>query len=343
MGEVVKLGLFGSKPQKTTTTSKPAPEVEALLKKIVSQTENEDLGEYIQHQFAEFTPDEKQSIQKLADSGQLRQASAALAPRMLQGLDQMASVNKQYGDLSNKGISADEILANKNTLQKGLYSRVQQNAATQGSSLASRLGGDSSAARAAARRGVSQQQAMNALNPNLTNASISLAQGQRSNKFDYANMRNNIAQGNIGLGQTGLDLGNQATQNQLAVGNMMQSYQNAKNQNTWQNQIGAAQFPFENTSRKLQVLDAVSPMAGYTTTNTAAAPSTASQIGGLALQGLSLYGKMGGFESGDASTQTGWLGTGANAVPITTMNNKLNNAAGTGLFNRMGWTYGGSK
>lgn len=332
-------GLFGS-AQKTTITTKPAPQVEALLKKIVSQTENEDLGSYIAHQFANFSPEEQQQIQQLAQSGQLRQASAALSPAMLKGLDQMSAVNKQLGDVANNGITAEEVLQNKNALQGGLYQGVQRSAASAGN-VAGRLG--SATARSVARRGASQQQAAAAINPSLTNVGIDLAANKRANQLSMTGLQNNLAEGNVDLGLTGMDLGQRAISNQLSTGNFAQQVSNAMNMNNYQNANSAALFPWESVNSKLRTLDQISPMAGSKTVSKGSTPSLGTQIASTGLQGLAIYGNMGGFASGNSKTQTGWLGTGDNAIPEYKMTNQFNNSAGTGLFNRMGWTYGGSK
>lgn len=328
------MGLFGSKQQKTVTTVKPAPEVESILRRVVQQTENEDLGDYIASQFAKYTPEERAIIQQRADSGDLRMASGALSPRMMQGLNQMADVNKQLGDIANNGITANEILANKGTLQKGLYSNVQRTA---------QAGGNlpkTDAARAAARRGGNQMQARAALDPSLTNQSIGLAQNKRQNQVDYTQMQSGIANSNVGLGMEGLDLGNQATQNQLQTGDFLQQYQNAMNNNEWQNANSAALWPWEKLNNKLAILDQVSPMAGSTTVTKGPGASRGAQLASAGLMGLSLYGSTGGFANADSKTQTGWQGTGDNPIPQYKMNNQWNNSAGTGIFNRVGSTFG---
>ncbi|EMZ2428562.1 hypothetical protein ABDC18_002871 [Escherichia coli] len=330
------MSFFG-KSSKTTVKTRPSKEVEEILRRVVQQTENEDLGSYIAHKFAEFTPDEQATIQQMADSGSLRQASAALSPRMLEGLDQMSQVNKKLGDVAKGGVTAEEVLRNKGSLQKGLYQGVQRTAASGGGNIP-----NTAAGRAAARRGASQQAARAAINPSLTNQGINLAQNKQANQMNMLSLENSMAGNNVNLGLEGMDLGNAATQNQNNVGQFLQNYRNSMNMNNFQNANSAALFPWESVNNRLAVLDAVSPMAGSTTVTKGSAVPVAKQIASAGIAGLSLYGQMGGFAGADSKSLVDTIGTGDNAIPVYKYKNQFNNSGGTGLFNRMGSWMGGN-
>ena len=328
------MGLFGS-AQKSKTTVKPSPQVEKMLRDIASRSQNIN-EDFIAKQFATLTPEEQQAITNYAGSGALTSASAALSPRYQQGIEQMTSINKDLQSVIDKPISAQQVLDQAGTLKQGLYKGVQQTAANAGG-VSSKFG---AAGRAAARRGASQQAARNALNPNAVNQAINMAGSNQANLLEGAGRKADIAQFNQQLGQQGIELNNQALQNKLNAGNFMQSYQQAMNTNNWENANNAQLFPWQKAQNQLNVLNQISPMAGYTETTKGAATPIGQQIASAGLGAVSIYGKLGGFSGGEENTLSGYNSQGeAQYKPV----NQWSNNQGTGMFNQIGSWAGGAK
>ncbi|HEG2205558.1 TPA: hypothetical protein SCS57_002043 [Enterobacter cloacae] len=333
------MGLFGS-AQRTKTTVKPSPQVEKLLKDIVSRTEGMEDQDFVEHPFANFSDAEIKKLNEVAESGNTRQAAALLTNRLSQGNEQMNQSNTQLQNAINSPITAQSVLDESKAMRdSGTFKTSQAQAASAGG-VANKFG---AVGRSVARRGASQQAARSALNPTFNNLAISNQAKNTAGNIDTANAMGRIGGANQGLGLQGVQLNDQATQNQLMVGNIQQAYQNAMNTNNWQNANGRQLNQWNNLNNKLNILNEVSPMAGYTTYGSGSAPSKAQQLGGAAITGLGIYGKLGGFNPTDAKQQVDQVGTGANAIPVYQYNNQLYNQGGTGIFNGVGSWFGGYK
>ncbi|MFQ3396373.1 hypothetical protein P9477_23255 [Enterobacter mori] len=326
------MGLFGSKAT-TTVKVKPSWQVDQILRDVVKRSNNID-QQFIEHQFAQLTPEQQNAINTVAQSGNLRTAAGALSPRLMQGVDQITDVNKQLQGVVNAPISANQALSEANVLRNGTYSKVTQSAANAGG-VANKFG---AAGRVQARRNATSQAAQSALNPEFTNTAISNLNRTAQGKLDTASMAANIATGNQNLGMQGIQLNQQANQNQLNAGNFMQSYQNAMNTNNFQNANQKALFPWEKINNQLNVLNQVSPMAGYTQKGVTAATPMGQQLAAAGVAGLSIYGKLGGFSGGDETNVTGYDQQGQ---AINTPVNQWSNNQGTGMFNQIGSWMGG--
>ena len=256
----VGFSFFGGS-KTTKTTVKPDPRVTSMLKDVLNRAKSIDDFNFIEHNAATMNQNERQAINELAASGNVRAVAGALAPRALQGINQATKLNEVYENAANNPITAQEVLDTSKALKGGLYSAVQQTAQSAGN-VAGRLG--SGAARAAARRGASQMQARNNLDPSFTNRAIENATGNRENTLDVAGLQGQVANANVNLGMQGIDLARQATMNQLTAGDIMQGYQNALFSNQQANEQGRNDFIWQKIANKQSILGNVSNMAGYT-------------------------------------------------------------------------------
>lgn len=278
---------FFAKATTTKTTVRPSKEVEGMLKGIIEKARGIDDFNFISHEAATMTPEQRQEVQNYAQSGNLRAIGGALSPRLMEGLQQATDLNAAYENAASNDITVDDVLKNSNALRNGIYQGVQATAASAGN-VAGRLG--SAASRAAARRGTQQMQARNALDPSLTNRAIDMATQNQRNTLDVADMQRGIADTNRNLGFQGVAANQQATANQLEAGNFMQNYDNALFYNQQQNQQGANDFVWNKIAQKQNILSNVSPMAGYTIKQKgAAAPSVGQQLAGAGIAAGGAY------------------------------------------------------
>ena len=281
------MASFFSKTPTTKTVVKPDPAVAKMLQGILQDARGIDDFKFISHDAATMNPAERQQVQNYAQSGNLRAIGGALSPRLMQGIEQATQLNKTYENAATNNITANDVLKNSQALRNGVYQAVQNTAASAGN-VTGRLG--SAASRAAARRGTQQMQARNALDPSFNQRAINMGVQNQGNTLDVANMQAGIAGKNQQLGLQGVSAQNQATQNQLAAGNLLQNYDNALFYNQQQNQQGANDFAFNKLNNKMSILGSVSPMAGYTMKQTgAAAPSVGQQILGAGIAGAGAY------------------------------------------------------
>ncbi|MCK7383349.1 hypothetical protein [Enterobacter cloacae] len=297
--------FFGKASTKTTTVS-PDPRVASMLKGILEDARGIDDFDFINHEAATMTPEERASIQDYAQSGNLQAIGGALSPRLMQGIEQATKLNDVYENAATDNITANDVLKNSNALRNGIYNTVQQTAQSAGN-VAGRLG--SGAARAAARRGTTQLNARNALDPSLTNRAIDMGINNQRNTLAVADMQGNIASRNQALGMTGINANDQATRNQLAAGNIMQGYQNALNLNNQANHQGANDFIWNKIAQKQNILGNVSGMAGYKVIEKGDAVSQDRQLLGAGIAGLGIASKA-GYLGNSASTLQNNLDTG---------------------------------
>ncbi|MCX8289114.1 hypothetical protein [Enterobacter pseudoroggenkampii] len=294
------MSFFG-KAQTTTTRVSPDPRITQMLKGILEDANKIDDFDFIQHDVAEMTPEQRASFNTMAQSGNLRAIGGALSPRLMQGIEQATQLNKTYENAASNKISAQEVLNTSNQLRNGLYSAVQQTGQS-ANNVAGRLG--SSSARSAQRRAATQMQAKSNLDPSLTNRAIDIATAGRQNTLDAARLQGDLAGQNMNLGMQGIEAQDQATRNQLQIGNLIQGYDNALNLNRQQNQQGQNDFIFSKLNNKASILQGVSNLAGYTIKETGAGVSRDRQLLGAGMSVLGNLGRQGYL--GNEQTSNAW-------------------------------------
>lgn len=333
------MGLLASGTS-TKTTVKPDARVEALLKKIAQQSkEVNDKQSFVNHDMANMSDDYRGALSQYANSPELQQGYKDLSGQTGVGLDQLNSSNQGYQSIIDNPVTAQNAQDFRGSLTgKNSLSNASLAQGTNAAGAIKTLGG-SAALRSAGRLNTGNINATmnNSRGQQLQGMGISNQLGNQNYTSNVANMQGGLAGNNLSLGAQGVQMGQQAIQNQLSAGNALQQYQQAQNQNDWQNQIGASQFDWGKINNQLNVLNGLSPMAGYTATNTTAAPSASGQLFGAGLSALGTYGNLGGFAGSDALSSGKVGGTGADA-PV--YKNQWSNSGGTGIFN--GW-FGGSK
>lgn len=327
------MGLFGGSA-KTTTTVRPAWQTEQILRDVASRSAaNQADQRFVNHQFANMSPEYQGALSQLAASPELQQAAGILTGRTDAGLSNLSAANQAYQNIIGSPITAQQArdFSSTMTSPSSLSARTIGQGTSAGGAVRG-LGG-SAALRSAGRfnTGNIQAQMANTRGQQMTGMGASTLLGNQGYAQDLAGLQGRMAGTNLGLGAEGVQLGQQATMNQLQAGNIQQAYNQAQNQNTWQNQMGQQQFAWNQLNNRLNVLNQLSPMAGYTQTSTGAAPSTGSQLFGAGLAALGTYGKLGGFQgSGAQDLQGNYL-------------NKWYNQGGTGAFNTVGNWFGGAK
>lgn len=299
------MSLFGS-ASKTKTTVAPSSQVDALLKQIVANAQNmnsNDAG-FISQQLAGLNPNQQAALSNLANSSTLNQLSGMYTPRTQQGLDQMNTLAQKYSALGNNSISADDV----NNFSSGLNnSALAQSTGKAASNVSLGNGSDSGSLRRASAQGA----ALNSANTNLSrsisgkNLGVNALQSNNSFQQGLLNAQTGLAGQNLNLGAQGTQAAQQAIQNQLTAGNLQQQQDQAQADLTWQNAIGSQQYGWNQLNNQLNVLNSVSPMAGYTITNKGAAPNTTQQLLGAGVTGLGIAGRLGAFTP-NQQTQNAW-------------------------------------
>lgn len=299
------MGLFGG-ASSSKTTVRPDSRVEDLLRQIVQNAQNQQANDsgYTNRELAGLNDYQNSALQNMINSGVLNQVSDMYTGRTQQGLDQMNQLASQYQNMAGKGIGANDV----NQFKSGLNnSALAQSTGKASANVSLGNGSDSGSLRRAAAQG-------NKLNSANTNLSRSISSGNTAigNLMDNASFQRGMlgAQGalagqNVNLGQIGTNAQQQAINNRLQAGNIMQQQSNAENQNNWQNAIGQQQYGWNQLNNQLNVLNNVSPMAGYTIKSTGAAPSVGQQILGAGVTGLGIAGRLGAFTP-NAQEQNAW-------------------------------------
>ena len=299
------MSLFGS-ASKTKTTVAPSSQVDALLKQIVAnaQSMNSNDAGFISQQLAGLNPNQQAALSNLANSSTLNQLSGMYTPRTQQGLDQMNTLAQKYSALGNNSIGADDV----NRFSSGLNSSALAQATGKAASNVSLGNGSDSGS---LRRASAQGAALNSANTNLSrsisgkNLGVNALQSNNSFQQGLLNAQTGLAGQNLNLGAQGTQAAQQAIQNQLTAGNLQQQQDQAQADLNWQNAIGSQQYGWNQLNNQLNVLNSVSPMAGYTITNKGAAPNTTQQILGAGVTGLGIAGRLGAFTP-NQQTQNAW-------------------------------------
>lgn len=327
------MGLFGGKT-KTTTTVAPSAGVDQLLKQIANMTNNMDVGGYISHQLAGFNDAQTNALNNLSQNSALNQVAGMYGGRAGTGLDQMNTVNQMLQGIANNGVTGQGVNDFKSDM---LNNQLNQNAITQGTNAggaAASLGGGA-AVRAANRANTNNIAALtnNSRGQDMQGLGAQTLFGNNAAALGNANLQGSIAGQNIGLGQNAASLSQQAMKNQLAAGGLQQAQSQAQMDNDWQNAMGAQQFDWNQLNNKLNVLNSLSPMAGYTTTGTSGGGvSPFQQLLGAGMTGLGIYGGLGGFASGNKQNNDG-----------SYVNQWSNNGPGGGWLGSLSSLFGGGK
>lgn len=299
------MSLFG-KPAKTKVTVAPDARVDAILRQIVQDAQamgRNDPG-FIARQGAGFNQNQDAALRNLASSGVLNQIDQMYTPRTQQGLDQLNSLAQQYQSLAGNQIGAKDVNNFRDSLSN---SALAQSTGKASANVSLGNGSDSGSLRRAAAQG----NALNSANTNLSRSASGQALGinnlMANNAFQRGVLgaQTALAGQNIGFGAQGVQAANQAIQNQLTAGNLQQQQDQAMANLNWENAIGQRQHGWNQLNNQLNVLNSVSPMAGYTINNVQPGQSTGQQLLGAGMTGLGIAGKLGAF-SPNAQTQNAW-------------------------------------
>lgn len=297
------MAFFGS-GQKTTTTVKPSAQVDAILRRVIQQTQELNRPgnqQFIDQQMADLTPNQQAALQRMIQSPELQQIQNMYSPLTQQGLNQMENISSNLRNLSNSPIGAREVVDYKNQMQN---SRLAKTTAAAPSNVSLGTAGSSDSLRRSGAVGAQRQSALTNLNRNqaATNAGIGNLLAGQDFQRGLLGTQSGIAGRNVSLGASGTQAGQQAIQNALNAGNIQQQQQNALNNLNWQNQIGRQQFGWNQLNNQLNVLNQVSPMAGYTIKNALPGQSVGQQVLGAGITGLGIAGRMGAFSPSQQET-----------------------------------------
>ena len=300
------MSLFGKSASSKTTVA-PSSQVDALLKQIVANAQNmqnNDPG-FISQQLAGFNGNQQGALNNLAVSTTQKKLADMYTPRTQQGLDQLNSLAQQYQNIVNGGgVTAEGV----NNFSKGLNNSALAQATSKAASNVSLGNGSDSGS---LRRAAAQGAALNGANTNLSrtisgkNMGVSALQQDQNFQRGLLGAQSGLAGQNLNLGAQGVQATQQAIQNQLMAGNLQQQQAQAQADINWQNAIGSQQYGWNQLNNQLNVLNSVSPMAGYTIKNAAPGVNTGQQLLGAGITGLGIAGRMGAF-SPNQQTQNAW-------------------------------------
>lgn len=289
------MGLFGG-ASTTKTSVKPSDNVADLLKQIASMTNNMDVGSYINHDIAGLNSTQTDALNALTQNSALNKVAGMYGGLTQQGINQYGDANQLLQNIANNGVTGQQVNDFTsgmlgNALNKGAISQgtnAGNAAASLGGGAAVRAANKTNSANIAALTNNNRQQSLNNLGANVL-------QGNNTAQLGAANLLGNIANSNIGLGNQSAALSQTAMTNALNAGNQQQAQTQREYTNNWQNQMGAQQFDWNQLNNKLNVLNSISPMAGYTTTGVTPGISQGQQLLGAGISALGTYGSLGGF------------------------------------------------
>lgn len=296
--------FFGGKAT-TNVTVKPSYQVEKILRDIVSKAKTMPDGQkYIEKQLAALTPDQQSALQDMIDSGSLKQIESMYAPLTEQGLSQLTNIGQKYQDLANNSIGAEDVKDYQNGLQNSALAKAT---AAAPSKVSLGNGQSTDATRRAALTGSQREQAMTNLSRQQSAANLGISNLMSGQDFQRGvlGVQSGLSRQQVGLGAAGTQAGQQAIQNKLNAGNIQQDQANRLNQLNWQNQLGRQQFGWNQLNNQLNVLNQVSPMAGYSMKNVTPGQSVGQQVLGGGITALGIAGRMGAF-SPSAETTNAW-------------------------------------
>lgn len=297
-------GLFGGGAKKTTIKHEAAPQVTAILKDVMGRIENEDMGQFIARQYQSLTPEQRQDVNTLAQSGNIRQAASLLSGQFSQGMQQVADNNKYLQAELDKPVTVNQVLSDANVAKNGA---LNQGALSQAKGAASSSLSNSAGARVAMKRNAKLMTAQNAFSQAAKGAgnSINRQFENKTNRLANLNTMAGMANNNINTGLRGQSLQQQAIQNQLTAGNILQQDQQNAYSNAYQNANAAAKWPTDQLNNKMNMITQAANMAGYTEHGTqSSGVSTGQRVLGAGLAIGSQLGQLGAFSGSPTAWQT---------------------------------------
>lgn len=327
------MSLFGGATT-TTTSVKPSDNVSDLLKQIASMTNNMDVGDYINHNVAGLNQTQNNALSSLTNNTALNQVANMYGGLTQQGINQYGDTNSLLQNIANNGVTGQQVndftsgmlgsALNKGAISQG--TNAGNAAASLGNGAAVRAANKTNSSNIAALTNNNRQQSLNSLGANVL-------QGNNTAQLGAANLLGNIANANVNLGNQSAGLTQTAMTNALNAGTQQQQQQQKEYTNDWQNAMGSQQFDWNQLNNKLNVLNSISPMAGYTTTGVSPGMSTGQQLLGAGLSALGTYGSLGGF-TGTGNYLTDNSGNAIlNSQGQKQYTNQWYNQGGTGALN----------
>lgn len=298
------MSLFGSSAKSKVTVA-PSSQVDALLRQIVSNAQGMNNGQFVGREMAGFNQNQSAALSGLANSDVQKQLAALYTPRTQQGLDQMNTLAQRYQSMANGGGVTGHAV---NDYSKALNNSALAQATGKAASNVSLGNGSDSGS---LRRSSAQGAALASANTNLSrsidgkNMGINNLQNNEAFQRGILGAQTGLAGQNLNLGAQGVQATQQAIQNQLLAGNLQQQQDQAQANLNWENAIGSQQFGWNQLNNQLNVLNSVSPMAGYTIKNAQPGVSQGQQLLGAGMTGLGIAGRLGAFTP-NSQTQNAW-------------------------------------
>lgn len=298
------MSLFGSSAKSKVTVA-PSSQVDALLRQIVSNAQGMNNGQFVGREMAGFNQNQNAALSGLANSDVQKQLAALYTPRTQQGLDQMNTLAQRYQSMANGGSVTGQAV---NDYSKALNnSALAQATGKAASNVSLGNGSDSGSLRRASAQGAALASANTNLSRSIDGKNMGINNLQNNEAFQRGILgaQTGLAGQNLNLGAQGVQATQQAIQNQLLAGNLQQQQDQAQANLNWENAIGSQQFGWNQLNNQLNVLNSVSPMAGYTIKNAQPGVSQGQQLLGAGMTGLGIAGRLGAFTP-NAQTQNAW-------------------------------------
>lgn len=299
------MSLFGSSAKSKVTVA-PSSQVDALLRQIVSDAQGMNNGQFIGREMAGFNQNQNAALSGLANSDVQKQLAALYTPRTQQGLDQMNTLAQRYQSMidGGGGVTGQAVNDYSKTLNNSALAQATGKAA---SNVSLGNGSDSGSLRRAGAQGAALASANTNLSRSIAGKNMGINNLQSNEAFQRGILgaQTGLAGQNLNLGAQGVQATQQAIQNQLLAGNLQQQQDQAQANLNWENAIGSQQFGWNQLNNQLNVLNSVSPMAGYTIKNAQPGVSQGQQLLGAGMTGLGIAGRLGAFTP-NAQTQNAW-------------------------------------
>ncbi|AHI60798.1 DNA ejection protein [Escherichia phage KBNP1711] len=297
------MSLFGSSAKSKVTVA-PSSQVDALLRQIVSNAQGMNNGQFVGREMAGFNQNQSAALSGLANSDVQKQLAALYTPRTQQGLDQMNTLAQRYQSMANGGVTGQAVNDYSKSLNNSALAQATGKAA---SNVSLGNGSDSGSLRRASAQGAALASANTNLSRSIDGKNMGINNLQNNEAFQRGILgaQTGLAGQNLNLGAQGVQATQQAIQNQLLAGNLQQQQDQTQANLNWENAIGNQQFGWNQLNNQLNVLNSVSPMAGYTIKNAQPGVSQGQQLLGAGVTGLGIAGRLGAFTP-NAQTQNAW-------------------------------------
>lgn len=310
------MGMFGGGGGGSSkTVVKPSKQVDSLLKDITNRAGELDRNyQFTPRELAAMSPEQQGALANLSASPELRQGSQMLSGQTQQGINSLRNAGNLYQQLANSRVDSNDVNNFRSALTgaNSLSSRATGQGTRAGGAVSGL--GNSAALRSAGRFNTgninaltqnqrSQQAAGIGANTMLGN----LGYGQR-----VAGLQGDLGNNSLNLGRQGVAMGQQAIQNQLNAGNFQQQYNQQQNNVNWQNAMGQQMSGWDRINNQLNVLNNVSPLAGYTSTDQQPGINKGQVLLGQGIQLAGSLGQMGAFGGGGQQASNAWNSYNAN-------------------------------